>query len=61
VAGTYYGENNSLMAITRNYSHPELITATVIVILLGFVGKLSALVGSIPVAVTGGLAIYLFA
>jgi len=61
VAGTNHGQNNSLMAITRNYSRPELITATVIVILLGFVGKLSALVGSFPVAVTGGLAIYLFA
>jgi uracil permease len=27
---------------------------------LGFIGKLSALVGTLPVAVTGGLAIYLF-
>ncbi|MCD6287307.1 MAG: hypothetical protein J7M39_15470, partial [Anaerolineae bacterium] len=39
---------------------PVLLTAAVIAILLGFVGKLSALVGSVPVAVTGGLAIYLF-
>lgn len=59
-AGTNYGENNSLMAITRNYSGPALITAGVIAMLLGFVGKLSALVGTLPVAVTGGLAIYLF-
>lgn len=59
-AGTNYGENNSLMAITRNYSIPVLMTAGVMAILLGFVGKLSALVGTIPVAVTGGLAIYLF-
>jgi uracil permease len=59
-AGTNYGENNSLMAITRNYSGPALITAGVIAILLGFIGKLSALVGTLPVAVTGGLAIYLF-
>jgi len=60
VAGTNYGENNSLMAITRNYSGPVLLTAAVIAILLGFVGTLSALVASVPVAVTGGLAIYLF-
>ena len=60
VAGTNYGENNSLMVITRNYSGPSLIAAGVIAILLGFVGKLAALVGTIPVAVTGGLAIYLF-
>jgi uracil permease len=59
-AGTNYGENNSLMAITRNYSGPALITAGVIAMLLGFIGKLSALVGTLPVAVTGGLAIYLF-
>ncbi len=43
-AGTNYGENNSLMAITRNYSGPALLAAGVIAILLGFVGKLAALV-----------------
>jgi uracil permease len=59
-AGTNYGENNSLMAITRNYSVPVLMTAGVIAIVLGFIGKLAAVVNSIPVAVTGGLAIYLF-
>jgi uracil permease len=59
-AGTNYGENNSLMAITRNYSVPVLFAAGAIAIMLGFVGKLAALVNTIPVAVTGGLAIYLF-
>ncbi len=59
-AGTNYGENNSLMAITRNYSIPVLFCAGIIAILLGFVGKLAAVVNTIPVAVTGGLAIYLF-
>jgi len=60
VAGTNYGENNSLMAITRNYSGPVLVAAGVIAILLGFIGTLAAIVSSIPLAVTGGLAIYLF-
>ncbi len=59
-AGTNYGENNSLMAITRNYSGPVLVAAGVLSILLGFVGKLEALVSTVPVAVSGGLAIYLF-
>jgi len=59
-AGTNYGENNSLMAITRNYSGPALMAAGVIAIMLGFVGKLAAVVGSVPLAVSGGLAIYLF-
>ncbi len=59
-AGTNYGENNSLMVITRNYSVPVLVAAGVIAMLLGFVGKLAALVQTLPTAVTGGLAIYLF-
>jgi len=59
-AGTNYGENNSLMAITRNYSGPALFAAGVICILLAFVGKLSALAATIPVFVSGGLALYLF-
>ncbi len=59
-AGTNYGENNSLMAITRNYSGPVLVAAGVISILLGFVGKLEAVVNTVPMAVSGGLAIYLF-
>jgi len=59
-AGTNYGENNSLMAITRNYSGPALLAAGVIAILLGFVGKLAGLVQTVPLAVSGGLAIYLF-
>ena len=59
-AGTNYGENNSLMAITRNYSGPALLAAGAIAILLAFVGKLAALVGTVPLAVSGGLAIYLF-
>lgn len=59
-SGTNYGENNSLMAITRNYSTPVLITAGVIAMSLAFVGKLSELVSTLPTFVTGGLAIYLF-
>lgn len=59
-AGTNYGENNSLMVITRNYSGPSLITAGVISIILGFIGPLAEAVQSIPTAVSGGLAIYLF-
>ncbi|HLB14074.1 MAG TPA: solute carrier family 23 protein [Burkholderiales bacterium] len=59
-AGTNYGENNSLMAITRNYSGPALLAAGIICILLAFIGKLSALAATIPVFVSGGLALYLF-
>ncbi len=59
-AGTNYGENNSLMAITRNYSTAVLMTAGVMAMILGFFGKLVAVVNTLPVAVQGGLGIYLF-
>jgi uracil permease len=56
-AGTNYGENNSLMVITRNYSGPVLIAAGSIAVVLGFIGPLSDIVNSIPTAVVGGLMI----
>jgi uracil permease len=59
-AGTNYGENNSLMAITRNYSTAVLMTAGAMAIILGFFGKLVAVVNTMPAAVVGGLSIYLF-
>lgn len=59
-AGTNYGENNSLMVITRNYSGISLIAAGILAILMAFSGTLAGIVQSIPTAVSGGLAIYLF-
>ena len=59
-AGTNYGENNSLIAITRNYSVAVLMTAGVIAILLGFIRKLEGVLNTLPAAVMGGLTIYLF-
>jgi len=58
--GTNYGENNSLMAITRNYSVAVLMAAGVIAILLSFVGVLADIIQTLPTAVAGGLSIYLF-
>lgn len=60
VAGTNYGENNSLMVITRNYSGPALMAAGFFAILLSFSGTLAGVIQSVPTAVSGGLAIYLF-
>ena len=59
-AGTNYGENNSLMAITRNYSTAVLMAAGGMAIVFGFFGKLVALINTMPAAVVGGLSIYLF-
>jgi uracil permease len=59
-AGTNYGENNSLMAITRNYSTAVLMAAGGMAMVFGFFGKLVALINTMPAAVVGGLSIYLF-
>lgn len=59
-AGTNYGENLSTMAITRNFSVPVLIVASIITMIISFSGTLSAAVSSIPACVIGGLSIYLF-
>jgi uracil permease len=59
-AGTNYGENNSLMAITRNFSVPVLMLAAIFAIFMGFLGYIAAAVHTIPTAVIGGVSIYLF-
>jgi len=59
-AGTNYGENNSLMVITRNYAGAALLVAGAIAIILSFSGTLAGIVTSIPTPVSGGLSIYLF-
>ena len=48
------------MVITHNYSGLSLIAAGVIAIVLSFSGTLAGIVNSIPTAVSGGMAIYLF-
>ncbi len=57
---TTYGENIGVLAITRVYSVWVIGGAAVIAILLSFVGKLAALISTIPAAVMGGVSILLF-
>ncbi|GIM47502.1 uracil transporter [Collibacillus ludicampi] len=57
---TTYGENIGVMAITRVYSVWVIGGAACIAILFAFIGKLNALVSSIPVPVMGGISILLF-
>ncbi|MGE5551051.1 MAG: uracil-xanthine permease family protein [Bacteroidota bacterium] len=59
-AGTNYGENNSVMTISRNFSVSVLMLAAFIAMGLAFLGKLAAVVNTIPGAVIGGVSIYLF-
>ena len=60
VPTTTYGENIGVMAITRVYSVWVIGGAAVISICLAFVGKLSALIQSIPTPVMGGVCLLLF-
>jgi uracil permease len=57
---TTYGENIGVLALTRVYSVWVIGGAAVIAILLSFVGKLAALISTIPQAVMGGVSILLF-
>ncbi|MFD2628184.1 uracil permease [Oceanobacillus kapialis] len=57
---TTYGENIGVLAITRVYSTWIIGGAAVIAVVLSFVGKLAALISSIPSAVMGGISLLLF-
>lgn len=57
---TSYGENIGVMAITKVHSVYVLMGAGVLAICFGFVGKLSALIQSIPTPVIGGISFLLF-
>ena len=59
-AGTNYGENISAMAITRVFSVPVLVVAAVLAMVISCFTPLVNAIYSIPVAVIGGLEIYLF-
>ncbi|EKU50398.1 uracil-xanthine permease family protein [Staphylococcus massiliensis] len=57
---TTYGENIGVLAITRIFSIFVIGGAAVCAIILGFVGKFTALISSIPTPVMGGVSILLF-
>ena len=59
-AGTNYGENISTMAITRVFSVPVLIVASIIAMVVSCFTPLIGVIYAIPIAVIGGLEIYLF-
>ena len=59
-AGTNYGENISTMAITKVFSVPVLVVAAIISMVISFFTPLIQVIYGIPLAVIGGLEIYLF-
>ena len=59
-AGTNYGENISTMAITKVFSVPVLAAASIIAMVVSFFTPLIQVIYGIPLAVIGGLEVYLF-
>ena len=57
---TSYGENIGVMALNKIYSVYVIAGAAVIAIVMSFIGKISALLSSIPTPVIGGISIALF-
>lgn len=57
---TTYGENTSVLAVTKNYDPSILRIAAVLAIGMSFIGKIGAILQTIPVPVMGGVSIILF-
>jgi uracil permease len=57
---TTYGENIGVLAITKIYSVYVIAGAAIIATIFGFIGKISALINTIPQPVMGGVSILLF-
>ncbi len=57
---TTYGENIGVLAITRVYSVYVIAGAAIFAIIFGFIGKVTALIQTIPTPVMGGVSILLF-
>ena len=60
VPTTTYGDNIGVMAVTRVYSVYVIGGAAVLSIICSFVGKLSALISTIPGPVIGGISFLLY-
>lgn len=60
VPTTTYGENIGVMAVTKVYSVQVIAGAAVISMICSFIGKLSALIQTIPGSVIGGISFLLY-
>lgn len=60
VPNTTYGENTSLLAITKNYNPKLLRRTAVIAIVLSFIGIFGAILQSVPTCVIGGISLQLY-
>ena len=59
-ANTTYGENTSVLALSRVYDPKVIRLAAIYAIILSFVPKMSELIGSLPSAIIGGISFILY-
>ena len=59
-SNTTYGENTAVVGMTRNASVGVIALAACFAIVLGFLGKFTALVQTIPTPVLGGVSLLLY-
>ncbi len=59
-ANTTYGENTAVVGMTKVASVKVIAMAAVFAIVIGFFGKFTALIGTIPNAVLGGVSLLLY-
>ena len=59
-ANTTYSENTGVLAATHNYNPVTLRIAATVALLISFVGKLGAVLQTIPGPVMGGVSVVLF-
>lgn len=59
-ANTTYSENTGVLAVTKVYDPSILRIAAVYAILLSMIGKIGALIQTIPLPVMGGISVILF-
>lgn len=59
-ANTTYGENTSVLALSRVYDPKVIRLAAVYAIVLSFIPKMSELIGSLPSAIIGGISFILY-
>ena len=59
-ANTTYGENTGVLTLSRVYDPKVIRLAAIYAIVLGFVPKMSSVIGSMPTAIIGGISFILY-
>ena len=60
VPNTTYGENTSVLAITKNYDPKILKRTAIMAIILSFIGVFGGVIQSVPACVIGGISLQLY-